>query len=242
MNSNEFYIDYLTRTYSGFINSQITGTQTKGMTGFRDYIAASEQKPETAEKTDCQVDDVTKAGRLSVQNMSLDEYKQYIYRQISKLPFHPSQMLRSVSIHITDEGFQAMQKDPEYEKWVLDTLKYDFSFNDPWSSFCGGSFAVHHFGTTKEDYHGEGWYTGFQGGKGSVLFDEEAEEGFWEKRAKRHKKYLEQQQEIADKKMIMKRVYQEAAMRRGDFKNMFNGEEIAQTLSLADLLLMNEEK
>lgn len=78
--------------------------------------------------------------------------------------------------------------------------------------------------------------------KESALFDEEAEEGFWERRAKRHKKYLEQQQELDDKRKIMKRVYQEAAMRRGDYKDMFNGDGFVQMLNLANLLPVNEEK
>lgn len=242
MSSNEFYVNYMTRAYSGFINSQITGTQTKGIAGFRDYVNVSKQKAETAKEADDQINDVRKTGRLLIENMSLEEYKQYIYDQISQIPFHPSQILRSVSINITDEGFQAMQSDPEYEKWVLDTLKNDFSFHDPWSSICGGSFAVHHFGASREEYHGEGWYTGFQGGKGSALFDEEAEEGFWKRRAKRHKKYLEQQQELDDKRKIMKRVYQEAAMRRGDYKDMFNGDGFVQMLNLANFLHVNEEK
>lgn len=239
MSSNDLYVNYLTRAYGGFINSQIAGTQTKGMTGFRDYVSAGKQNQ--AAGTDVKINDVEKTGRLFIENMPLEEYKQYVYNEISRLPFHPSQILRSVSIHITDEGFQAMQRDPEYEKWVLETLRYDFGVYDPWACICGSSFTIHRFGAAKEDYRGDSWYTGFQGGKGSVLFDEEAEDCFWERRAKRHKKYLKQQQELDDKKKVMKRVYQEAAMRRGDFKDMFNGEEIAQTLNLATLLFTNEE-
>lgn len=242
MSSNEFYVNYLTHTYSGLVSSQTAGTQTKGMAGFMDYVSVSKQKTETAKEAEGMVNDTEKIGRQLIERMSLEEYKQYIYDQISRIPFHPSQILRSVSINITDEVFLAMQNDPEYEKWVLDILKNDFSFYDPWSSICGGSFAIHHFGASKEEYHGEGWYTGFQGGKGSALFDEEADEGFWERRAKRHKKYLEQQKESDDKKRIMKRVYQEAAMRRGDYKNMFHENGFVPMLSLINLLSVEEEK
>lgn len=231
MNSNDIYVDYLTRGYIGFMESQLAGGQVKGIKGFRDYVNAGDEKAEGVEET----------GAFSTENMTLEEYKQYIHMKISQIPMHPSQVLRSVVIHITDEGFQAMQKDPEYEKWVMDTLRYDFGFYDPWAKYCGGSFAVHHFGATKEEYHGESWYTGFQKGKGDTIFDQEAEEGFWEKRAKRHKKYLKEQQEIYTQKQIMKRVYREEAVRRGDFEHMFDKDQMAQCFNLANLLLMSDK-
>lgn len=231
MNSNDIYVNYLTRGYTGFMESQLAGGQIKGIKGFRDYVTAGDEKTEGVEGT----------GAFSPENMTLEEYKQYIHMKISQIPMHPSQILRSVAIHITDEGFRAMQKDPEYEKWVMDTLKKDFGFYDPWANYCGGSFAVHHFGATKEEYHGEGWYTGFQGGKGSTLFDKESEESFWEKRAKRHKKYLKEQQEAYTQKQIMKRVFREEAMRRGDFEHMFDKDQMAQCFNLANILLMSDK-
>ena len=233
MSSNDLYVNYLTRAYSSFINSQISGTQTKGM-DFQDYVSRAEEE-------EGKVSETGQTRAPSVSEMTLEQYKQYIHNKISQIPMHPSQVLSSISIHISDEGFRAMQNDPEYEKWVLDTLKADFGFNDPWTAYCGGRFSVHHFGATKEEYRGEGWYMGFQGGKASSIFDQESEESFWEKRAKRQKKYLKQQQESAEEKAIMKRVYQEAAMRRGDLKDMFIGEEIAQSLSLANLLFIGED-
>ncbi len=231
MTSNDFYVNYLTHAYSGFMESQLAGGNVKGIKGFRDYVTSGDTKTEGTEGT----------GAFQTENMTLEEYKQYIHMKISQIPMHPSQILRSVAIHITDEGFQAMQKDPEYEKWVLDTLKYDFGYNDPWADVCGGSFTVHYFGATKGDYHGESWYTGFQGGKGRALFETEAEESFWEKRAKRLKKYLKEQQEIHNQKEIMKRVYREAAIRRGDYDNIFAKDGMAQCFNLASILLMSDK-
>lgn len=223
MTGNEIFVNSMTRAYSGFLQSQLAGTQTKGVMGFRDMVEALEESKSK--------------GAVSTEDMTLEEYKQYIHRKISQIPMHPSQAMSSVSIHISDKGFEAMKKDPAYEKWVLDTLKANFSFNDPWAGICGGSFSVHHFGETKEEYHGEGWNIGFQGGKGGSIFDEESEDSFWEKRAKRHKKYIEQQNEAALKEKIMGQVLKEAAVRRGDYEGMFAEQSMAQYISFARLLL-----
>lgn len=231
MTGNDLYVNYLTHAYSGLMESQLAGGAVKGIKGFRDYITCGDKKPEGTEG----------ASAFAPENMTLEEYKQYIHMKISWIPMHPSQILRSVAIHITDEGFQAMQKNPEYEKWVLDTLKYDFGYYDPWANVCGGSFTIHHFGASKEEYRGESWYTGFQGGKGRALFETEAEESFWEKRAKRHKKYLKEQQKIHDQEEIMKRVFREQAIRRGDYENMFAKDGMAACFNLANLLLMSDK-
>lgn len=223
MVNNQFFVNSMTRTYNRYLQSQIAGSGTKGVMGFKDVVAS--------------LDGNSDISATSTKDMTLAEYKQYIYNQISQIPMHPSQALRSVSIHISDEGFAAMQKDPEYEKWVLDVLKYDFSYHDPWSDVCGGSFAVHHFGATKEEYHGEGWYTGFQNGRGRAIYEKESEESFWDKRIKRHKKYMKICQEAAQKEKIMERVFEEAAIRRQDFDGLLDAKGLAQSIDFTSLLL-----
>lgn len=226
MTGNDFFVNGLTRAYSGFLQSQLAGTKTKGTMGFMDTVEA--------------LDESGNVGALSTEDMTLEEYKQYIYQKISLLPMHPSQAMSSVSIHITDKGFEAMKKNPSYEKWVLDTLKANFAFNDPWADICGGSFSVYRFGETKEEYRGDSWRMGFQGGKGSSIFDEESEESFWEKRAKRHRKYMEMLNKEALEEKIMGRVLMEAAVRRGDYEGMFAEQSMAQSISFARLLLNPE--
>lgn len=239
MGNNEFYINCMTRTYTRLKNSYNAAKYPGTRTDFKDFMTVDNdgKANESGE-----VSASEKINAWLVENMTLEEYKQYIYDKISEIPMHPSQILHSVSVSISDEGFAAMQKDSEYEKWVLDTLRQDFGFYNPWCSVSGGSFTVHRFGKSKEEYRGDSWYMGFQGGKGSILFDKEAEEGFWKRRSKRHKEYIKQSQEIADEKKIMKRVYQEAAMRRGDWENMFDGEGAALSLNLANLLFTSGKK
>lgn len=126
------------------------------------------------------------------QAMSMDQYKAYIYRQISELPTSATQKWDAVSVNISDEGFAAMKADPAYEKWVLDTLRRDFAFTNPWSTYAGGSYRVHYFGATKEEYRGESFQMGFRnGGKHTDSAKKSKQKSFWEKRAERHKLYMD---------------------------------------------------
>ena len=234
MANNDLYINYMSRTYAGVLNSLASGSGIGERKDFGSLVAEKEssERAEAAEKVEASFRD----------NMSLDEFKQYIYEKISRIPMHPSQMMRSVCVHISDAGFEAMKKDPEYERWVLDVLRKDFSYQDPWADVAGESFAVHRFGATRQEYRGDSWYLGFRGGRGGILYDEEAEESFWEKRCKRFKKYMKQCQEAAKEKQIQKRVIQEAAIRRGDFDEAVFAEGLVQTLNLGNLLFASGEE
>lgn len=185
---NEIYVDYMTRKYNNLIKSLQPQVKKPERTGsFLD---------EVAERLECQgrAEESAAVGSVSTKDMTLEEYKQYIYDKISQIPLHPSQRLNSIAVFITDDGFEAMQEDPEYEKWVLDSLAHSFGFHDPWANLCGGSFTIHHFGADKEAYHGESWFKGFQNGKGQTLFDKKSKDSFWERRL-RHKKLMKQQLE-----------------------------------------------
>ena len=128
----------------------------------------------------------------AVRAMSMDQYKFYIYQKISALPTSATQKWDAVSVNISEEGFAAMKADPAYEKWVLDTLRQDFAFYNPWSAYAGGSYRVHYFGATKEEYRGESFQMGFRnGGKHTDSARKKKQKSFWEKRAERHKLYMD---------------------------------------------------
>lgn len=59
---------------------------------------------------------------LSPRDMSLTEYKMYIYDRIRNLYTHRSQRNVDWFIDITDEAYRRMQADPQYEQQVLDYL------------------------------------------------------------------------------------------------------------------------
>lgn len=228
MANNSFLVNDMVRAYYGVLESQKSGkTAMKGM-DFKDMVAAMDKKGGVAS--------------FSRENMSLEEYKQYIYQKISQIPIHPSQHMMSAAVYITDAGFEAMRNDEEYEKWVLGVLRQNFGMSDPWAEVCGESFSIHRFGATREEYRGDKWYTGFRGGKGRSVYEKEAEESFWENRRKRHKKYIRLQQEMAIEKKILEHVYQEAAIRRGDYENMYDFQGAMPMLPIAKLMLMADKK
>ena len=121
------YINYMTKTYHNFLKSQEAKQAQAEPVSFADKIAEKQLEAAGTEQVE-----------IVPKEMPLEKYKQYIYDQISQIPIHPSQMTSSFSVHISDAGFEAMKADPEYEKWVLDRLKYDFGFNNPWAGICGG--------------------------------------------------------------------------------------------------------
>lgn len=144
-----------------------------------------------------------------VQSMSMDEYKLYIYQKISGLPTSATQKWDAVSVNISEEGFAAMKADPAYEKWVFDTLRTDFAYYNPWSAYAGGSYRAHFFGATKEEYRGESFPMGFRnGGKYTDSAKKKERKSFWEKRAERHKLYMDLEQK-AWYKRENEREYQE---------------------------------
>lgn len=185
--SNSIYMGGMSSYYNSFIQS----TQSQRSSGTR----ATENQSGTTEtknnfmetvREKTSISSTTEVSKtVSTKDMTLDEYKNYIANKISQLPFHPSQALCSYSIHISDEGFEAMQNDPEYEKWVIDSLGQNFATNNPWTSVCGGSYAVFSFGATKEECRAFGWYEGYQGGKGKDIWEEKSEGAFWTRRAER---------------------------------------------------------
>ncbi len=147
----------------------------------------------------------TEEAEKTREEMTLEEYKQYIRDKISRIPMHPSQMKNSVSIHISDAGFLAMKNDPEYEAWVLDTIRKDFSFQDPWNAVGSGRYVIHSFGATKEEYRGYSF-----GKEEPSSSRKRVKESYWEKRRKRQKKLQkEYYEELLKKRALIRRIQQQ---------------------------------
>lgn len=134
-----------------------------------------------------------KTAAVSAKDMTMEEYKQYIHNKISQIPLNPSQSQWQWSIQITEEGYEAMKNDPEYEAHVLKAIRANFSFTDHYHSV---NYSVLHFGATEEESYGQCF------GGGSPFM--EKEEGFWDRRAKRREKRMEQYEEMMDQKAAAK--------------------------------------
>ena len=137
---------------------------------------------------------VSSTGRneQAIQSMSMKEYKLYIYQRISALPRNLTQKGDVISVNISEEGFAAMKADPAYEKWVLDTLRNDFSCYQPWNAYTGGSYRFYSFGADRKEYRSESYSMGFRNDdRRKDSGRKKKEKSFWEKRAERHKLYMD---------------------------------------------------
>lgn len=130
------------------------------------------------------------AGRIySAADMTMEEYKQYIYDKILRMPVDPSQIQDAVSIQISEEGFAAMKADPEYEKWVLDTIRRDLGAYNPWGRMGESTYRSHYFGATKQEYRG---YCFAKENRSRRLAEQRRQQiAEQEKRKKKRREYLE---------------------------------------------------
>lgn len=75
-------------------------------------------------------------------NMTLEQYKKYIDDRISRMG-----AFGSLFIDISEEGYQAMKDDPDYEKAVLDKIQAEI---DAMENAGKGAGEVIHIGATEE--------------------------------------------------------------------------------------------
>ena len=73
-------------------------------------------------------------GRDDIESMSVDEYKEYIYDILDKIPFDESQMRDTQFIDITEDGWEQMKNDPKYEAWLVGYFKVDRSVKMPFAN------------------------------------------------------------------------------------------------------------
>ncbi len=186
--SNSMNINGLTRTSARLLKEYQSRQSTIPAGGF---LAVAEQ----VKKSDA----TGSAGNGS----TMAEYKASIFDKISQLPVHPSHMVDSVSVHISEAGFEAMKNDPEYEEWVLNQLRESFMSSGSQSVLCGGDRRVYYIGAAKEEYRSESWDSSQQ--DSDELFEEKAAGDFWEQRMESHKKFQELQREAAIKRWYLQR-------------------------------------
>ena len=163
--------------------------------------AALDSKNTTANES---VSNAAEPVCISAAEMTMAEYKEYIYDRISQLPMQPSNMQDCVSVQISEAGLEKMKTDPEYEQWVLSSIKTNFTSRDPWSGMCGGKYAVLYFGSEKEQSRGECWRAGYLNGSGNKLFEEKSKNSFWTRRIQRQKELTEQYEEMLELKELNK--------------------------------------
>lgn len=174
-----------------------------------------------------------------LEQKALEEYKSYIRDKIGALPVHSSNAADSVSVHITDAGFTAMMNDPEYEKWVLDTLKKNFQCPDLWSGVSGSKYMIFRFGENKEEFRAESRRMGFRSGNEYKPFNSKGEESFWERREKRRKQLNEDIEEMQEKMAISRQMAKSRYFAQlGEMKQDAEGADKAAEPVNCDMLAM----
>lgn len=221
-------VNYMTGNYSHFAKNQAV-KKSSGNTvadAIADKCAENRKAEETAR--------TAKAETVSTKDMTMEEYKQYIHDRISEIPIHPSRMQESISITISEAGFEAMKNDPEYEAWVLNDLQTGWAQPDRWSGICGAAYSTIYYGATKEECHAEMWSAGYQNGSGKNLYDTKSESSFWERRIE-SKKRLEAQM----KKRQEKGLREEAAEQRRQLMESYNERLLKAEVLQGRLFLAN---
>lgn len=190
-------VSSMTKTYSTFLkNQEMLAKARQGGSFTRELLEKYESMGKTSELADIM--------KVSPQDMTMEEYKKYIRGTISQIPLHPSQSGWLWNIQITEEGYEAMKNDPEYEAYVLDAIRANFSFNDPWRN---KSWGVLHFGATKEECYGESFSMGSS-------IKPEKEKTYWEQRQEKRKRMKEQLDKFMEKRRLQAKEWQETLIQR----------------------------
>ena len=237
--NNTINVNGMTSYYSSFIKSVTARTSVdKGskinsetVNGEKDsFISTLSSKVETAGI-------LKETAAVSAKDMTLEEYKNYIHETISSFSVCPDKMGDFYSINISDDGFRAMQNDPEYEKWVLDGLKTAFATPLPgWVRAMGGKdYVVVNYGATKEECSCTGWSIGYQGGTGDKVWEAQSKGSFWTKRGEQKKVQEKIDKKVAEKKELEEKWLQEAAEKRQAYIDFLNGDKVFKTNSISEL-------
>lgn len=163
-------INYRTESYGGFQEGQRIGSRagrkaSEQSAAERSAFARSmEEKSSGAGNTAgadsaAATENITGTDAKSTKDMSLEEYAHYIYGIISELERRNYSRGNSVFIYISEEGFRAMQNDPEYEAWVMQNIREAYYYAGHRGGH-DGYHSAHFFGATKEEYRGQSWSFG----------------------------------------------------------------------------------
>lgn len=130
-------------------------------------------------------------SKKSKEEMTMDEYKQWFMNEMSQMPV--SGWYRSTcvggTLTITEECFERMKNDPEWEKTVLGMVRNMYSSTGLMGSKMIGNQVI---GSTPEQCYGEGIPV-----KDASPLSESNEESWWEKRHERMEKLMEEREKEA---------------------------------------------
>ncbi|MDE5588022.1 MAG: hypothetical protein K2J60_02630 [Acetatifactor sp.] len=163
------------------------------------------------------------AGAKSPRDMSLEEYAHYIYGIISELERRNYSRGNSVFIYISEEGFRAMQNDPEYEAWVMQNIR-DAYYYAGHRGGHDGYHSAHFFGATKEEYRGQSWSFGCS------KCDQERRQELKRRRKKQLQALLKKrhEQKLLEKQRLEKMYLEKRRLEKAAYKKLLVKKETEQ--------------
>lgn len=234
--NNTINVSYKTQLYSSFLGN----LKGKGMAGksmalvMAEKLSENKQAEQTAGRVkSCMTKNEGTAEKetVSTKEMTLEEYKSYINDRISEFPLNPSRRYDVISISISDAGFEAMKNDPEYEAWVLDSIRQDFAVYNPWSSYCGGNYCIKSYGATKEEYRSETWSMGLQNGRRKSLLERREDKEEARRRLEKKKRLQKLQRKQQEQKRLQRRAFEKAVVK----SQVLHQKAISEYFHLKDL-------
>ena len=220
--SNIINTNYTAGIYSNSVNKQAKSSQTE-TTSFANKVAEKRESavdqykrnhPEDASHVDAQVwagkSVITKngAGNVSREDMTMEEYKDFINGLMNSIPFDATRIYDREIVSISDAGWEQMKNDPDYEAWVLGYTVENRSVRNPFFGWSGasGSVYVEKFGASIEEHLGQDIG---KSGPGSSFDNVKNEKSWWEKRHEEVEELMEEQAQKAMKKAQAQRAFEQ---------------------------------
>ena len=166
----------------------------------------------------------------SKDEMTLDEYKQWVANEMSQMPVSGWYQSTCVggSLTITEECFERMKTDPEWENTVLGMVREMYSVNGIMGSKMIGFQVI---GASPEECYGEGIPVDSNSGLGST----DNKKSWWQKRHEETEEILKEQSAKALQKRktqhqeMIQQMYEASIQKREQYSDFLSsGETNAQ--------------
>lgn len=150
----------------------------------------------------------------SKEDMTLEEYKQWVMNELSQLPVSGwmQSSFSSGALVIKEEAFENMKNDPEFEEYVLNRVRSLYSANGLPVGSNNVCYEV--IGGSPEECYG---YAGPVGGSNAKILDKD--ESWWQKRHEEFEELLEEQARSAQKKAQANRALAQEEYLNSQFEN-----------------------
>lgn len=179
---------------------------------YRNAVADFKQRnPEEAKTVDKQVRAGKKhiqkygADKVSRQDMTMEEYKAFFSELMDRIPRESSQMNDTEIWSITEEGWEQMKNDLDYEAWVLGYTIENRSVHFPFQS---SRVCIEKFGASIEEHIGRSFNR--DTGSAEKGKNRKKDDSWWYRRHMRIKQIIQEQSAIMLSREIAAREWQNA--------------------------------